>query len=162
MTAPLLLLTWGLMGCWHGLKLHYLLWGLGLGLLIFGEQFLYKPLSKAPTPFRRIYALLTVNLLWVLFFSENLSSAGSYYASLFGVHGWYDSYTLPILAGYGALLVIGVIGASGWARRAVAPASGKYPRVLRTCGVVYSAALLFCSIALVLQETPLSFYYFRF
>lgn len=162
-TALCIVATWGLMGCWYGLSPTLILWGLALGLLICGEQFVWKrQTERAPVLLRQLGTLLLLGLLWVLFFSKDLPSAGAYYGALFGKNSIADSYTLPLLGAYGVLIVICLLGATGQVRRRITPLVTRFPRITRWCGRVFQAGLIFLCMAFLLTGEQLPFYFFRF
>ena len=78
-TALNTLIVFGLSGLWHGVELHFLIWGLAHGMLMISEDHL----PHRPHP---ALTFLSVGLLWLLFRSPSLSVAGCMYASIF--RGW--------------------------------------------------------------------------
>lgn len=75
-----LFVVWLLTGIWHGADWTFILWGLGYFLLLMGEK--YGRIDRR-IPFRRVYTLLCVLLLWVPFRADNLSGTWKYFAAMF-------------------------------------------------------------------------------
>ena len=75
-----ILVTMGIGGLWHGAGWNFIVWGLAhgvfLGLLHVGGVWLPKYISV-------VFTFLVVTLLWVLFRSDDLNSALTYYNVLF-------------------------------------------------------------------------------
>ena len=77
-----------LCGAWHGANWTFVLWGLWHGAFLVVERLGLKArLAALPVALRWLYALLAVMGGWVLFRSADLSTAGDYFASLFGLNG---------------------------------------------------------------------------
>ena len=81
-----LFLVWVLTGLWHGANWTFLLWGLFYFLLLYLEKF-HKLARGWFSPFRRLYTLLAVNFLWMLFRSDTLAYAGSFFLTMLGFQG---------------------------------------------------------------------------
>lgn len=73
-----MLVVWLLTGFWHGADWSFIVWGLGYFVLLVFEKYL------TPNIHSRIYTLFFVNLLWVPFRADSLSTAGRYIAGMFG------------------------------------------------------------------------------
>ena len=78
-----LLIVWLVSGFWHGANWTYVLWGLFFYILLLIEKWSGFT-AKMPTWLSRSYTLLAVLFSWILFRSENISSAIFYYKALFG------------------------------------------------------------------------------
>ena len=75
-TAANLLFVWAVTGFWHGGGLHFIVWGLVLGILIVIEKFwLGKYLAKSRV-LSHLYVLFVIPLTWVLFAVSSLGEAG--------------------------------------------------------------------------------------
>lgn len=75
-------------GVWHGAGLNYILWGLGHGALVTLEGSGFIPVEKLQKSFAgrlvsRIYTLLSVVLLFVLFRAQSLKAAWKIISSMF-------------------------------------------------------------------------------
>ncbi len=86
-----LLAVWLLTGIWHGANWTFVFWGLGYFLLLMAEK--YGHIERKLGPLRRVYTLLAVLLLWVLFRADSLGHAGRYFAAMFtGGRGKSDDF----------------------------------------------------------------------
>lgn len=80
-----LLAVWLLTGLWHGAAWTFVLWGLYYAALLAGEKFLWGgALERLPNPLRHVYALLLIDLGWVLFRSGSLEQAGTMISAMLG------------------------------------------------------------------------------
>ena len=73
-----LLTVWLLTGIWHGADWSFVLWGLGYFFLLVVEKYAPAIRKIGMRWYGRVYTLFCVNLLWVLFRADNLSTAGRY------------------------------------------------------------------------------------
>ena len=79
-----MLVVWLITGVWHGADWTFIIWGLIYFILLVAEKYI-PILKKIGTGIiGHIYTLFFVNLLWVLFRANNLSSAFRYIAGMFG------------------------------------------------------------------------------
>lgn len=83
-----LLIVWFLTGLWHGANFTFILWGLLYFIFISLEKYIvYKtghPIEKfLPVFITRLYTLIVVLVLWIIFRSDNIPSAFSYIAQMF-------------------------------------------------------------------------------
>jgi len=89
-----LLITMVLGGLWHGANWTFLLWGAWHGGLLAIERYLGAKgdLLSTERVIKRVLltagTFILVLLGWVLFRSENISSAGQFYAGMFGANGF--------------------------------------------------------------------------
>ena len=82
MAVPLLL-TWTLVGLWHGFEPHYVLWGIVNGLLILFERVFCSKGSRLPKAVRIAGTFLGMSLTRVLFRAGSVKSALQFYSGLF-------------------------------------------------------------------------------
>ncbi len=82
-----MLVVWAVTGIWHGADWSFILWGLGYFVLLIIEK--YAPFMKniGKHWYDHIYALFFVNLLWIPFRANSLSTAGKYISGMFGANG---------------------------------------------------------------------------
>ncbi len=75
-----------LCGLWHGASWPFVLWGLYHGLFLVLEKTQFgNLLEKMPRPLRHSYALLVVMFGWVLFRSDTVSQAMSFFSIMLGL-----------------------------------------------------------------------------
>ncbi|MBR2547344.1 MAG: MBOAT family protein [Eubacterium sp.] len=79
-------IVWLLTGIWHGANLTFVLWGLIYFGLLLAERIGEFDVKVSNVTLRRIYTLLAVNFLWVLFRAENLYQAGRMYMNMFAIN----------------------------------------------------------------------------
>lgn len=105
-----LLIVWLVSGFWHGANWTYVLWGLFFYILLLIEKWSGFT-AKMPTWLSRSYTLLAVLFSWILFRSENISSAIFYYKALFGLAGnaWTNDYAAFYSQEYGFYLVLAIL-----------------------------------------------------
>lgn len=161
-----LIIVWGLTGLWHGASWNFIIWGLYFGLIIILEKlFLGKYLEKVRPWISTAYTFILVVFGWVLFDTETLPDALSYFAAMFGGGaGFIDSFALYELKNYLLLFVLCILGSTEIFRKAV-----KYLHrnavtsklVYIVTPVVQAAALLICTAYLV-DATYNPFLYFNF
>ncbi|MCF0133928.1 MAG: MBOAT family protein [Blautia sp.] len=78
-----MLLVWLLTGIWHGADMSFVLWGIGYFILLVIEKYIPFMKNIGNTIIGHIYTLFFVNLLWVLFRANNLSTAAMYIRGMF-------------------------------------------------------------------------------
>ena len=78
-----MLLTWALVGLWHGFELHYVLWGIANGLLILTEGALLSGNPRWPKTARIVRTFFMMCLIRVLFRADNIRVAAQFYLRLF-------------------------------------------------------------------------------
>ncbi len=101
--------VWALTGLWHGANWTFVVWGLMYFVLLVLEK--YLSIDKKLGSFSNLYTLLFVMLGWVLFRSDDLSSAFQYLGTLIGIgsKGLSDASTLEYLQRYVIYFVAGII-----------------------------------------------------
>ena len=87
-----LLLTWTIMGFWHGANWTYVMWGLIQGILVVIYRITAPTTASFPLALRRIggwmITLPLVMLAWIPFRAETVDLALDMYAKLFSVNEW--------------------------------------------------------------------------
>ena len=109
-----LLVVWVLTGIWHGSSWNFVIWGLGYFAAISFER-----LTGLPDRFKhkwakfiyRIFSLLFINFLWVIFNSDNIKSGLGFIKRMFVCphNELADLRTLFFLRNYGLFIAIAVI-----------------------------------------------------
>ena len=108
-----LFVVWALTGIWHGANWTFIIWGLYYFLFITAEK-LFNITAKVPSKLdflKHIYVIVVVLIGWVLFRSNNITSAFGYLKSMFGMNGnlLFDDFTLLSLQENAVVLVSAVI-----------------------------------------------------
>lgn len=78
-----LLAVWLFTGLWHGLSLHFALWGLVLFALIALERFCLHSVLERRCVLSHCYVIFVIPLTWMLFKLPDLRSIGQYFTTLF-------------------------------------------------------------------------------
>ena len=101
--------VWALTGLWHGANWTFILWGLMYFVLLVLEK--YLSIDKKFGSFSNQYTLLFVMLGWVLFRSDDLSSALQYFGTMIGIgsKGLCDASTLEYIQRYLIYFIAGII-----------------------------------------------------
>jgi alginate O-acetyltransferase complex protein AlgI len=87
-TAFAILATFILGGLWHGANWTFVLWGLLNGAGLVALRLWSRSGVRLPALVAWAITFLFVNMAWVLFRAPDLAIASSFYATLFGAHGW--------------------------------------------------------------------------
>lgn len=108
-------IVWLLTGIWHGANWTFILWGMSYFVLLLFERMIGRRAGHVLT-------LLAVILLWVVFRSENVSQAVSYWASMFGLKGnalWDSAFAEYVRSSWTVLCVslAGVCPLTKWLKR---------------------------------------------
>ncbi len=82
-----LLIVWLLTGIWHGTGINFLIWGLGLGLLIVLEKTCLKGLLERFPLLGRLGVWVIIPLSWMVFAIQDPGSLALYFSRLFPFFG---------------------------------------------------------------------------
>jgi alginate O-acetyltransferase complex protein AlgI len=160
-----LLIVWFLTGLWHGAGWNFIIWGLYFFVLLFIEKLgLLKLLKKCPAFVGRLYTLFAVLISWIIFASDDMSSALSMLASLFGANGFADAAALYYLRSYAVIIIIGAVLSSHLVKRgfeafAYRIKNEKALFALKTAG---SACIYALCLVMIINSSYNPFLYFRF
>ncbi len=159
-----LAVVWAATGIWHGANWTFIVWGTLYGVVIILEKlFLGKVLEKLPSFVGHIYTMLLVMLGWVLFASPNISTAGTYIATMFGASGiLIDNTAIYLLINYGFILVFGIFAATDLWKRIVEKLSVKLPTFTNYITPFAKTAVFLICIAYLADATYNPFLYFNF
>ena len=158
--------VWFLTGIWHGAAWNFVIWGLYFGvLLILEKQFFLKFLNRSRV-LSHLYLILTVRISFVIFGATDLEQAGQRIAAMFGFGGlpFVSEEFLYQLRSFGAVLILGIIGATPLPKKLFAKLE-KAPFVQKALVVLEPAALvaLLTVITAYLVDGSFNpFLYFRF
>ena len=157
-------IVWLLTGIWHGADWTFIIWGVLYGVFIILERlFLGKVLEKLPGAISWLYTILLVMFGWVLFASPNLAAAGAYFGSMFGSSGvLFDNTTMYLLLNYGAVLVLGIFGATDAWKVIVTNTEKKVPALVHILMPVCKTAVFVLSTAYLVDASYNPFLYFNF
>lgn len=110
-TARALLLTWALIGLWHGAGWTFAIWGVWHGVFLFAESAVAIPENRYPSWLGRVYMVFVVAFGWVFFRSENFGEAVTYLANLFAINynGWRSDLALAMLRENAAAVAVAAL-----------------------------------------------------
>lgn len=111
-----LFFVWLLTGLWHGIDWNFLVWGLGLCLLIILEKFLFRKFLEKYRFIGHIYVMAVIPMMWFVFTMTDWNDFIIYLSRLFPVQGNY-------------------LGAF----------AGDYIKYLSLYGVIFAAGILLCT-----------------
>lgn len=157
--------VWFLTGLWHGATVNFTLWGLYFCFFLMLEKtWLLKALKRLPVWLSHVYALAVIYFGWLLFAWEDIHAHRAYVRALAGVGagGVVSDASLYLLAGSLVLLLVMMIGATSFPARAARALTKKDGIGTALLQSGYVAAVLFLSIAYLVNGTYNPFLYFRF
>ena len=157
-----ILIVWLLTGIWHGASLNFLMWGVYFEILLLFEKFILKNiLKKLPSWIQHTYACLLVIFGWVLFAFEDLHAGLAYLLQMLGRGGlpFSNDRTVFLLLGSLSLLVLSAFGSTPLPARLADRFCKKGRTILEP---LFLGAVLFLSIAYLVDATYNPFLYFRF
>lgn len=163
-------LVWFLTGFWHGAAWNFILWGVYFFVLLVIEKagFL-KVLEKAPKVLSRLYTLFLINISWVIFSYDDMSTLGMVFKRMFGFGGipfWNSSSTYYILS-YLLLFLIMAVAATPYPKTWIRWLGAKIPEGRREIVALVSEvlgilAVLYFATSSLASDAFNPFLYFRF
>lgn len=107
-----ILVVWMLTGLWHGASWNFIIWGIYFGvILIIEKYFLNKILEKLPRVIRNIYAMFIVMISFIIFSSDDISSALVAIKGLFSFSSlkFSNDFIIYYIRSYGVILIGGLV-----------------------------------------------------
>jgi alginate O-acetyltransferase complex protein AlgI len=149
-----LLIVWSITGFWHGAEWTFLLWGFYYGVLICIEKVCGFEERKIPALLCHIYCLFAVMFGWVIFRSDSVLQALTFFERLVGIGaaGMSDTAARLYIHDNMPLMIIACIGSTPVVKRL----TDKLPKL---CIMI---VLLVLSIIYMVNSTYNPFIYFRF
>ena len=155
-----LLIVWILTSLWHGLTPNFLIWGLGLWLLIVIERQLDRiPAVRKMRILPRLYLWTVIPVTWMCFEISNLHDLGIYLGRMFGLNEGINVFARDwknALSDYGVLLAV--------CFAACTPVVKKLYRMLKDhpVGQIGLGVLFWFCVWRIITEGENPFMYFRF
>jgi uncharacterized membrane protein len=159
-------------GLWHGASLNFIFWGLGHGLLLFGEKIFGKKIGNilkdgiVKDIVSHVYVLTSVVLLWTLF-RLDIKSAYGFIKNLFSLKKNIaaQNITLSMFVDtrFYIFFIIGIIGSFPWRKPLARAYSNK--KILQFMPIIkhgFSLILFAWSICSLASNAYNPFIYFRF
>ena len=112
-----LLITWLLIGLWHGISGTFVIWGIYFAVLLYVEGFaLGEELKRVPKGLRWFFTMLFVMISWVFFFSSSAGGAFSYLRYMFigGGGGFINAGAIDVMTDYSMLWILAVFFLCRW------------------------------------------------
>ncbi|MCI9216901.1 MAG: MBOAT family protein [Dorea sp.] len=160
-----IIIIWLLAALWHGVSLHFLMWGMYCALLFLCENYVWRGvLKRLPSFFGHLYCLIFVTAGWVLFFSPSPGSAMKYLGLMIGMGGcgFTDKQGLYLLVTNGGIWLILVLGAAPAVHKVYERIIYEGRRIKTGINCTVYAVLFFLSVAYLVTEPYRPFLYFRF
>lgn len=160
-------IVWLLTGLWHGAAWNFVIWGAMFGVLLIIEKLWLKPaLDKGAHIWPHIYVMFLVIVSFVIFNANGLGGMVEDLKGLFGFAGLPASSleTVYYLRSYAILLVVAIIGATSWPKKAIAALNktswgAKLITILQPVAI---AVLMLLVTAALVDGSFNPFLYFRF
>lgn len=154
-----IMIVWLLTGMWHGNSLNFILWGFYYGCLILLEVFLPFERLRVPKRLSQFITFLTVNIGWVIFARNDVSSVLRQICAMIGIGAeWYSAQSVAYLFSYIGLLLIAVVLLFVPLKRLLQNLCDRY---LWLEFIIYTC-LFVLAIAFILASQYQSFLYFQF
>jgi alginate O-acetyltransferase complex protein AlgI len=111
--------VWFLTGFWHGAAWNFIAWGLGFAvILVIEKMWLLRQLEQskgvAAQILRHMYVMVIVMISFVLFNATDITEAGTYIASMFGLGdlALVSKETVYYMRSYLVIFLVAMIGAT--------------------------------------------------
>jgi len=157
-----ILIVWACTGIWHGASWTFLFWGLYYAFFLLLEKtFLLKLLDRLPRFVRHLYTLIVAISGWVIFQQTSVPQTMVFFRAMygFGAAGFISSADLYYLAGFAALLIVGIFASMPTGAKIFR----KLPeRVQSIAAPLLILVVLIVSTAYLVDSTYNPFLYFRF
>lgn len=158
-----LLLSWVIIGLWHGLNGAFVVWGIYFAVLLYLEGFvLGERLAGLPKAIRWFFTMLLLMVSWVFFFSPSAGEAFTYLRFMIagGGAGFMGAGAAALFADHGVLLAAGLFFATPLASRAYEwlVHGGRRWQIGLNC-VVYGGLFLLCVAGIVSGNGSGSLYF---
>lgn len=148
-----LLLSWLVIGLWHGLKGTFIIWGIYFAVLLYLEGFvLGEKVAALPKGIRWLFTMVLLLISWVFFFSPSVGEVFSYLRFMIagGGAGFMDAGAAALMADYGVLLITAVLFSTPFVSQAYEWLihGGRRWQTALNC-VVYGVLLILCIAGIV-------------
>ena len=118
--------VWFLTGFWHGAAWNFIAWGLGFAIiLVIEKMWLLKQLEQSKGTvaqiLRHVYVMVIVMISFVLFNAADITEAGTYIASMFGLGdlALVSKEAVYYMRSYLVIFLVAMIGATPIPKRLV-------------------------------------------
>lgn len=160
-----ILVVWMLTGFWHGAAWNFIIWGLYFALFLMLEKFFLLGLLKKTKVIGHVYVLLAVLVSFVIFGSDNISSAAKCLGGMFGIRGlpFASSEQMYYLRSFSVILIMAVIGATPLLKKLIEKISvSRGEAVIDIIEPIFLVGITVLSTAYLVDGSFNPFMYFRF
>ena len=160
-----ILVVWFLTGLWHGADWTFVIWGLYFGVILLLEKLvLGRSMKKWPAVLGHIYALVIINLSWVIFSAGDVTLMWqNFCAGLGGFHNPFADATFVYYLGTDLVLIIVCIFCSTpLVSQGISRLCKLWNRKGQWIAALLYALLLTACVAYLVNATYNPFLYFRF
>ena len=159
-----LMIVWIATGVWHGASWNFILWGMMYGVLITMEKIVK---NRKESIFYQVITLLAIMMGWVLFRSEGIITAMTYFRSMLGLAGnrIMDSASLFYVREYIVFLIIGCLCSTPAIRvmkQKISEKGEKHAVICNLTGCVTQFLLFLVSVSCLVINAHNPFIYFHF
>ncbi len=107
-----LFIVWLLTGLWHGINWNFVVWGLGICILIVLEKLVYKSFLEKHRLIGHLYVICIIPMMWFVFAVTDWKDFTTYLLRLFPVHGDFTGAFvgdyIKYISLYGIFLALGI------------------------------------------------------
>lgn len=168
-TVRNIFIVWLLTGFWHGAEWNFVIWGLYYFIILMLEKNGFgKILERLPAVVRHIYALLVINIGWVIFSYDDIHLLKRALSNMFGMNGLpvISRQTVYYIVSYGIFLIMAFVGTTPFptmlAKRFAKGNTGGRAVAAGAAELVYLFAVLLLCTAFLAGNSFNPFLYFRF
>ncbi len=108
-----LLFVWLLTGFWHGMNWNFLVWGLGVCVLIILEKYIFRKFLEKHRFWGHLYVIAVIPMMWFVFTVTDWKDFTIYLSRLFPTNGNYlgvfERDYIKYLSMYGGYFMAGIL-----------------------------------------------------
>ena len=162
-----LFIVWFCTGFWHGASWNFIIWGLYFCVLLIAERlFVGQLLDKVHNIIKHFYALFFIIIGWAIFYYTDLNKLFDFLGLLFGINGFNvsDIEVATVIKENIIWLFFALLFSAPVYNYAINYLDSFKLRFLKSnyLILVMNIAMIFCSIAMLVNKTYNPFIYFRF
>ena len=162
-----ILVVWMLTGLWHGASWNFIIWGIYFGVILIIEKYcLNKVLEKLPRVIRNIYAMFIVMISFIIFSSDDISSALVAIKGLFSFSSLKlsNDFIIYYIRSYGVILIGGLVLCTPLIKNAINKLRENkiLNYIINIFEVIILVLVLFIITSMLIDSSYNPFLYFRF
>ncbi|MDO5402921.1 MAG: MBOAT family O-acyltransferase [Eubacteriales bacterium] len=162
LTIRNLFIVWVLTGMWHGRTINFLVWAMGIFLLIVIERMGFKAVLQKHSVVSRIYMILFIPVSWMIFAISDIGELLVYFKKMFPIGQNFEFIagngrdTIMALQQYGIILFAAIFLSTGILRNLYQENKRKWWMLL------ILIVLFWLSVIHMIKNVENPFLYFRF